>query len=372
MRLLALAGLAFFLTSMTANAHLASDSYLRIQIDAQREVNGQLDVALRDLDAAIGLDAGAEGIVTWGKLKAKRAAIEAYVLRRLTISGCALRPSDFMVDYHAGNAYAAIFFRADCPRAAGPLTLNYRLLFDLDPTHRGLLTLVQPTGERSDVLSPDHAEASLDAAPDSTQDEIGRFIGFGINHILLGYDHLLFVAVLLIMAAFQRAPRKGWKPLDGFGRVLVETLKILTAFTLAHAIALTLAVLGVVDVPSRFVDPAVALTIMLAAADNVWPILSRVRWNVAFGFGLIHGLAFASALTPMQLHPSGLALALCSFNIGVELGQVALALLLIPIVFVARREPIYLRALAPALSCIAFALALAWFIERTFGVFWSI
>ncbi len=111
--------------------------------------------------------------------------------------------------------------------------------------------------------------------------------------------------------------------------------------------------LGVVDVPSRLVDPAVAITIMLAAIDNIWPILPRVRWTVAFGFGLIHGLAFASALGPMRLRPLGLALALGSFNIGVELGQLALALLLTPIVFVARSEKIYLRVLAPGLSASA-------------------
>jgi HupE / UreJ protein len=366
---LLLAALAFFLTSIGAVAHLASDSYLRIEINSQGSVNGQLDVALRDLDASIGLDAGAEGLVTWGKLRAKRAAIEAYVFKRLTLSGCALRPSDFMVDYHAGNAYAAIFFRADCAQASGPLILKYRLLFDLDPTHRALLTIVQGNSERTDVLSPDHTDAALDKAPDAAVDEIARFIGFGVNHILLGYDHLLFVAVLLIMAAFRRNAQKNWTPLDGFGRVLIETLKILTAFTLAHAIALTLAVLGLVDVPARWVDPAIAVTIMLAALDNIRSILPRSRWAVAFGFGLIHGLAFASALGPMRLQPSRLALALGSFNVGVEFGQVALALLLTPIVFVARKEPIYLRVLAPGLSCIAFALALIWFVERMVGGF---
>lgn len=368
MRLLLLAVLALVFSAAFANAHLASDSYLRIELDAKGEVSGQWDIALRDLDAAVGLDAGGDGLVTWGKLKAKRSEIEAYAFSRLSLGGCALHPSEFLVDYHAGNAYAAIRFRADCAQASGPRTLKYRLLFDLDPTHRGLLTIVQPTGERSDVMSPDHAEAALDLAPDSTIDEIGRFIGFGVSHILLGYDHLLFVAVLLIMAAFRRAARSGWKPLDSFSLVLIETLKILTAFTLAHAISLTLAVLGVVDVPSRLVDPAVAITIMLAAIDNIWPILPRVRWTVAFGFGLIHGLAFASALGPMRLRPLGLALALGSFNIGVELGQLALALLLTPIVFVARSEKIYLRVLAPGLSASAFALALIWFIDRVMSL----
>jgi HupE / UreJ protein len=368
-RRLLLAGFAMALDASLACAHLASDSYLRIELDAHAKVNGQWDIALRDLEAAVGLDAGPDGVVTWGKLRAKQSRIEAYAFNRLTIGGgaCALQSDGFMVDYHAGNAYAVLRFTADCAQALRPLTLNYRLLFDLDPTHRGLLTIVQPGGERSEVLSPEHPEVALDLAPSSAIESIGRFTSLGISHILLGYDHLLFIAVLLIVAPFHRGARTGWKPLDGFGRVLIETLKILTAFTLAHAISLTLAVLGVVDVPSRVVDPAVAITIMVAAIDNIRPILPQLRWAVAFGFGLIHGLAFASALAPMRLQPSGLALALGSFNIGVELGQIALALLLIPIVYVVRWEKVYLRLFAPALSLAAFGLASIWFVERIAG-----
>jgi HupE / UreJ protein len=366
MRCLLLAGLVLVLAQRFAYAHLASDSYLRIELDANGGVKGQWDIALRDLDAAISLDAGPDGLVTWGKLRAKRPQIEAYAFDHLTIGGgtCVLHPSEFMVDYHAGNAYAVIRFKADCTRAPGPLILKYQLLFDLDPTHRGLLTLVQPSGERSEVLSPDHPEVGLDLAPVSAIGNIGRFISFGVSHILLGYDHLLFIAILLIMAPFRRVVPSSWKPFDSFRQVLIETLKILTAFTLAHAISLSLAVLGVIDIPSRVVDPAVAITIMLAAIDNVWSILPQVRWTVAFGFGLIHGLAFASALTPMRLRPVGLLLALGSFNIGVELGQLALALLLMPIVFVIRHEDIYLRVLAPILSGAAFVLASIWFIDR--------
>ena len=367
---LLLAGFAMMLNASLASAHLASDSYLRIELDTRAKVNGQWDIALRDLEAAIGLDAGPDGVVTWGKLRAKQSRIEAYALSRFSIGGgaCALQSDGFMVDYHAGNAYAVLRFTADCSQAQSPLILNYRLLFDIDPTHRGLLTIVQPGGERSEVLSPDHPEVTLDLAPASAIESIGRFTSFGVSHILFGYDHLLFIAVLLVVAPFHRVARSSWKPLDGFGRVLIETLKILTAFTLAHAISLTLAVFGIVDIPSRLVDPAVALTIMVAAIDNIRPILPQIRWNVAFGFGLIHGLAFASALAPMRLQPSGLSLALGSFNIGVELGQIALALLLIPIVYVVRWEKIYLQFLAPALSLAAFALATIWFVERIAGL----
>jgi hypothetical protein len=356
--------LATALGGGSARAHLASDSYLRIELGDDGNLSGQWDIALRDLDAAIGLRAGPDGQVTWGMLKSRRDAIEAYAMSRLSIAGCAPRPDGLLVDYHAGIAYAVLRFNAACTAAFGVFSLKYSLLFDLDPSHRGLLTLITPSGEQSDVLSPEHSEVNIGRTPETVTGEIVRFVGFGIDHILVGYDHLLFVAVLMIVAPFRRSGGVGWLPLDRFSTVLVEILKILTAFTIAHTITLSLAVLGVIDIPSRLVDPAVAVTIMLAAIDNVRPILPNIRWNVAFAFGLVHGLAFATALSPMRLPPLGLMLALGGFNLGVEFGQLALALLLISIVFVARRDRIYLRLLVPALSGTAFLLASFWFSQR--------
>jgi hypothetical protein len=347
-----------------AHAHLASDSYLRIELGEDGKLSGRWDIALRDLDAAVGLHPGPDGQVTWGMLKSRRDAIEAYAMNRLSIAGCAPQPNELLVDYHAGIAYAVLRFKAACTAAFGIISLKYNLLFDLDPSHRGLLTLVTPSGEQRDVLSPEHSEVNIGRSPGTTTDEIARFVGFGVDHILVGYDHLLFVAVLMIVAPFRRADGAGWLPLDRFGTVLIEVLKILTAFTIAHTITLSLGVLGIVNIPSRIVDPAVAITIMLAAVDNVRPILPNIRWNVAFTFGLVHGLAFATALGPMRLPPLGLMLALGGFNVGVEFGQLALALLLISIVFVVHRDRVYLQLLVPALSATAFLLASFWFSQR--------
>lgn len=345
-----------------AQAHLSSDSYLHIEIDADSRPSGQWDISLRDLDAAIGL-APDDGVITWGRLKARRAAIEAYAYDRLSIDGCTLRPGDMLVDRHAGAAYAVLRFTAECRSTRAPRRLHYRLLFDLDPTHRGLLTLVTPSGEQSEVLSPDRADMDLDRVDESTAGSFIRFVGFGVSHILFGYDHLLFVAVLMIFAAFRRS-EAGWAPLDGFGASALQTLTILTAFTLAHGVTLTLSLFHFVDAPARFVEPAVAATIMGAAIDNLLPLLSYARWTIAFGFGLVHGLAFATALGPMRLSTSGLLYALAGFNGGVELGQIAVALLLMPLVFTARRKRLYVSFIAPALTVLAFLLALLWFVDR--------
>ena len=285
-----------------AHAHLASDSYLRIEIGQPGRVLGQWDIALRDLDVAVGLDADQDGSVTWGELRRKAREVEAYAFGHLTLgrNGADCRPivAPLMIDYHAGNAYAVLPFTADCP-GDGPLTLHYRLLFDLDPTHRGLLTIADAERIKSEVLTPEHYQLTLDHTPSGPGEQAVQFLLLGFDHILLGYDHLLFIAVLLVTAALRRGGGAQWIPIEGLGRVLLETIKTLTAFTLAHAIVITPAVLGAVNVPSRLVEPAVAATIMLAGIDNLWSILPRLRWQVAFVFGLIHGLSFASALGPM-------------------------------------------------------------------------
>ncbi|HJU18463.1 MAG TPA: HupE/UreJ family protein [Stellaceae bacterium] len=355
----------------TARAHLVSSSYLYLAM-TQGGARGQWDIALRDLDAVVGLDTDLDGSITWGELKAKQAAVESYALSRLGLSAggrpCRLRATGFLVDYHAGYAYAVIRFDAACPAAAAPLVLDYRLLFDIDPTHRGLLTVAGSGGVQTAVLAPDASRVAIAPAAQTKLGEIARFLLFGFNHILLGYDHLLFIAVLLITASLRRPSGTRWIPIDSLGRVISETLKTLTAFTLAHGISLTLAVLGIVDIPGRIVDPAVAATIMLAAVDNVQPFLMRTRWGIAFAFGLVHGLSFAAALGPMRLPAADLAIALGCFNLGVEAGQAALALLLVPITFTLRVEALYRRLMAPALSAAAFALAALWFVDRVFAL----
>src|SRR5207237_2608918 len=136
-------------------AHLASDSDLRIEIGAAGAIGGQWDIALRDLDVAVGLDADQDGTITWGEVRAKQREIEAYAFGHLRLAGesfvCRLIPAAVMVDYHAGSAYAVLPFTAECP-AGGRLMLRYRLLFDLDPSHRGLLTIAAGGEVRSDVL----------------------------------------------------------------------------------------------------------------------------------------------------------------------------------------------------------------------------
>jgi hypothetical protein len=350
---------------------LASDSYLRIEIAADGRIGGQWDIALRDLDVTVGLDANQDGNITWGELRAREKQVGDYAFGRLTLARrgtpCKLSPTALEVDYHAGYAYAVLPFTTECP-TTGPSTLDYRLLFDIDPSHRGLLTVIDNGAVSTAVLTPDRAAIELDRGPTPLIEQVSQFLEFGFEHILLGYDHLLFIAILLVPAALRRRDGGEWTPVDGLGRVLGETIKTLTAFTLAHAAVLIPSVLGAINISGRLVQPAVAATIIVAGLDNLRPILPRLRWQVAFLFGLIHGLSFAGTLGPMRLPAVNLTIALACFNLGVEAGQIALALLLVPIAFVLRYEVVYRGFVAPFVSLAAVALAAFWAVDSVFAL----
>jgi HupE / UreJ protein len=143
---------------------------------------------------------------------------------------------------------------------------------------------------------------------------------------------------------------------------------IVSAFTLAHSITLSLAALGVIDLPSRPVESAIALSVLLAALNNIWPYVSRRSWIIAFAFGLVHGLGFASALKELGLPRESLALSLIGFNGGVELGQLAIVAVVVPIAFAQRRSVYYRRGVLLAGSWLIAAIAAIWLIERLFDL----
>jgi hypothetical protein len=353
-----------------AAAHKPSDAYLRLAIDPGTAPQGSLDIALRDLDLVVGLDGNGDGAITWGELKARHRAIAAYVQSRLVLGTpggpCELRPVEHLVDTHTDGAYSVLRFVAECPAFAGPLSLRYRLLFDVDPMHRGLLTVTRAGAVTTAVLSPDLPEVALEPS-EARSAKFGPFFALGLEHISFGFDHLLFLLVLLLPTGFFRGPGGAWLPVTSWWSAAAEIVKVLSAFTVGHGISLAAATTGVVDLPTRLVESAIAATIVVTALDNVWPFLPRRRWLIVFGFGLIHGLGFASALGPLNLPPLDLATALLGFNLGIEALQVAVALCFLAAACSLQTLGLHARGLLPAGSAVALVLACFWFVDRAFA-----
>jgi hypothetical protein len=238
--------------------------------------------------------------------------------------------------------------------------------------HRGLLTLTVGGVPHAYALSPARQNVTFDVAPGYAE-TVRSFFATGVEHLLTGIDHMLFVTMLLVPAMFRRrehdyGPGAQLLPVTDFRAMFIESLKVLSAFTLAHGTTLTLSVLHVVYIPERVSEAGIALTILATALDNVFHFLPARRWPLAFAFGLVHGLGFATALGPMSLPPIALGVALISFNLGLEAAQITIASIVLPIGFLLRHTIIYPKRILPGISAGVALISLAWFTDRVAGL----
>ncbi len=357
-------------TAAPAWAHKASDSYLTITV-TDAGPSGRWDIALRDLDAALTLDADGNGEITWGEVRARHADIAAYASQRLTLHAddraCAASVGEQLIDTHTDGAYTVLPLAFDCRGVPERLTVDYRLFADLDPQHRGLLNLQSPGASLAAVFGPDAPSQRFEL---SAPDRLAQFVDYGregVWHIWIGFDHILFLVSLLLPAVLVR--RQGrWQAADSFRASFWDVVRIVTAFTVAHSVTLTLATLGWVSLPSRLVESAIAASVVLAALNNLFPVAVRGRWMAAFGFGLIHGFGFATVLADLALPRDTLALALVGFNLGVEAGQLAIVAVFLPLAFAIRHGAFYRRGVMAGGSATIALLAAVWFVERAFEV----
>jgi hypothetical protein len=201
MRQLALL-LALLLCQMTAWAHKASDSYLVVDVKGGA-VTAQWDIAVRDIDFALGLDRDGNAEITWGELRARQSDLEAWALSRLELSrsgACPLAVTGLQVDDHSDGGYAVLNLSGMCPAATGAVGMEYRLLFDLDKLHRGLLRLTVDGVTYSTVLSPTSGVVQFGAAQASRWTQFSQYLVEGVWHIWIGFDHILFLLSLLLPA----------------------------------------------------------------------------------------------------------------------------------------------------------------------------
>ncbi|NKB49409.1 MAG: HupE/UreJ family protein [Alphaproteobacteria bacterium] len=358
------------LMPVSASAHKPSDSYLSLEVSGER-IEGQWDIALRDLEFAIGLDGNGDGAISWTELQARHTAISAYALARLRVSAgaadCALTPGEQLVDTHSDGVYAVLRFAASCAAPAQSIEVDYSLFFDLDPQHRGLLQLTAGGQTQTVIFAPAAATQSLELGQVDLLRQGLEFAVNGVWHIWIGFDHVLFLLTLLLPAVFLRRART-WEPVGDFRAAFGQVLKIVTAFTLAHSITLTLAALGAIDLPTRLVESVIAASVVIAALNNIYPVVTRRLWLVAFAFGLVHGLGFASVLVDLGLPPGALVLALLSFNVGVEVGQLAIVAAFLPLAYLARDWRFYPRGGLQVGSALVVVVASVWLFERALNV----
>ncbi|HEY0489439.1 MAG TPA: HupE/UreJ family protein [Telluria sp.] len=362
-----LLALALVLGAVTpASAHKPSDSYLTLAIDGNT-INGQWDIALRDLEFAVGVDGNGDGQLTWDEIRARHNDIAAYALARLTITGCPISAGEQLVDHHTDGAYTVLKFTASCDVAPRRLQIGYRLFADTDPHHKGLLKLSAGGAIRTAIFGIDKPDQVVTLEETSRLGELADYVGHGVWHIWIGFDHILFLLSLLLPAVLVWRGA-AWQKAPDFRSAAVDVFKIISAFTVAHSVTLSLAALQVVSLPSRWVESAIAASVVIAALNNITPLVHGRRWIAAFVFGLIHGFGFASVLADLGLPEGSLALALVGFNVGVELGQLAIVAAFLPLAYAVRGSWFYRRLVLVGGSAVIALLAAVWLAERLFEI----
>ncbi|RZI92228.1 MAG: HupE/UreJ family protein [Variovorax sp.] len=379
--LLRLVFIAVAVLATPAHAHKASDAYLQLQ-RVEGGVQLRWDIALRDLDAVLELDRDGDQKLSWGEVKERLPDVRAYALSHLALQRgqCALaeaRPP--ALERRVDGTYLVLQLESRC--AVGKsLDVDYGLFREVDPTHRGLLRVDMGANEAPVLRSLDPVagvqavalragpDAAADAAPAERSLASGAaFFLDGVHHILIGYDHILFLISLLLPAVLLRTA-SGWTPVARWQDAVWPMVAIVTMFTLGHSITLALASLGIVSLSPKVIEPAIALTIIVAAVDNIVPLLRGHRRLFTFLFGLIHGFGFASVLAELDLPVGSFVAALLQFNLGVEAGQLVIVSIALSVLLVLRRWRGYQAVLLRGGSAFAIVVAALWFAERVFDL----
>ena len=362
----------FFFAS-PAFAHKPSDSYLTIYREGEN-ILGEWHVSLRDLDYAIGLDTNNNGEITWKEVKEHHKNIADYVLPKLKMK---VKDKvyknvllDQLIDNHTDGTYTVLRFKIDTPpENKRPLVfdLQYNLFFEIDPLHRGLLSIRHKGKIITAIFSPEKSIQHFNLNSSSTFNQLLSFMKEGVWHIWIGFDHILFLLSLLLPAVLIRRENE-WQPVNTFGKAFKNVFKVVTAFTLAHSVTLSLVVLGFVQLPSRLVESLIALSVVCAALNNLFPVIKDGRWIVAYCFGLIHGFGFASVLMDLNLPQNSLLSSLLGFNLGVEVGQLVIVCAFLPFAFTVRFSNFYRKIVLNLGSLLIVLIASFWFIERVFDL----
>lgn len=362
-----------------AQAHALGQSYIFLTIEGD-SFRGRFEVNVQDVNRALGTTFRTDESVTPGEVDPHIEKIKAYLLDRVEISAGGT-PARIVMGEHGlakfhGSQYVQVDFGLEAiPPGTERIDFDYRVVFDADPSHRGLLVIENDfesgkfNNERqvSLIFGPGSERQTLDLTSSSPLRGFLGTVGLGVHHIWIGIDHILFLIALLLPSVLRRRDGR-WIGVEGFRPALIQVIKVVTLFTVAHSITLSLAVLGLVQVSSRVVESIIAISIAFAALDILIPVFHGRVGIVVFLFGLFHGFGFASVLGEMGIAPKHLALSLIGFNLGVELGQAVIVAMAFPILFLIRSTMLYTRvALRPAAATLI-AVSLYWFVERAFQV----
>ncbi len=326
--------------SSAVQAHQSNEAYIELSATKSEEgINAVWLVSMLDLNAVLNLDSSQDGNISWGELTQHNDAIQQYLLEHIQVSGeegrCELYPATMMMDQRNGVHYVYLPFEIAC---RPPFKLRYSAMFSADKGHRVLVTyqlpaeaglLAQSKSEETSastevgVITATEPEVSIQGTADIWE-AVAVFFVEGVTHILIGYDHILFLMALIIPGVISLTLKHRAKTQHGQRSELMALVKTVTAFTLAHSITLFIAAQHWLSLPPTLIEMAIALTVVIAGINLLANFFDEGCWPLAFAFGLIHGFGFANVLAEMQIPQQDFLASLLAFNLGVEAGQLVI------------------------------------------------
>ena len=373
----------FILSTLRAEAHRVNETYIYFNV-TETALSGRFEGMLDDLNEALALDTDRDGIVSETELQSQQDRVFTFFSERLQIrsDGVAKKITSGSITSFktAVGTFVQVGFRVPgITPVPDEIEIDYRPLSDaLGRPHTGyaLIESNERTGltenesEISLIFNPLDEPQTLILAGGPWYQIVPDFIVHGVWHIWIGFDHVLFLIMLLLPSVMMVANNR-WVPLSSFRPAVWNVVKIVTVFTVSHSVTLTLAALGVVQLPVNLVEAVIALSIIVVAVMHFFPDTHRYILVTVFVFGLFHGFGFANVLAPLGLDLTNRLIGVAAFNIGVEIGQLTIVFALFPLLWLVRGWRLYPPVAFKYTSVVVILLAGIWFIERTFDVDWS-
>ena len=382
----------------TTEAHAPGQSYIYLRIfDTAMEGTYQMNIS----DINVVLESQFDDNTTLAELNPRLGELQNYFLEQ---SSFAANGKKYDISFEtpevllteAGLFLLMPFKFNGVVEVPDAIDIKFNFLFEQIPSHSNWLMIENNwkagifNNERipSLVYGPNSGIQTLDLSQFTLMRGFLIFIYQGMKHIWIGFDHILFLVALLLSAVITRRPGPktrtfektigknrvlrflspllpSWAPVKNFKSAFINMIKIVTFFTIAHSITLSIAALEIIQLPGRIVESIIALSIALAAYHNFRPIFKQREWLIVFGFGLFHGFGFASVLGDLGVTGEHMLLTLLGFNIGVEIGQIVIICLTFPILFAIRKHRLYPYILTFG-SIALILLSLYWFAGRAF------
>ncbi|MEM7352169.1 MAG: HupE/UreJ family protein [Acidobacteriota bacterium] len=369
-----------------AQAHTTGESYVWLNVEPTH-LAGRFELSIDDLVAKLELAIPEDAAARQQAIEATASEVQSYLRQHFEIaSGGVPLPYDFtatnLVDVENLGPFVQYHYRTPAIEVPDLLEVRNTVFLEGDRFYRSLLCIEYDRRRDTEygeeftalVFSSANDEQVLDLTDIRALLRVRDFVWQGILHIWIGIDHVLFLVALLLTAVLQRSPEKsgegpgGWQPVGSFRAALWNIIKIVTTFTVAHSITLSLAALDIISLPSQLVESIIALSIVLVAINNVLAKFTEGNWILIFFFGLFHGMGFASVMGELPFRIMHLVQVLIAFNLGVEIGQLVIVAAIFPLLFLSRRWQGYRPVILTGGSIAIGLMAAYWFIERAFGL----